>query len=181
MTELGILFWNLWIDKSPLALFNTLNTQRWDACWIKHVSLLLFLLHSQHRHHGALLWDHDVCAAGVLDLLAAGRDGLLLQEDLQVWWADAGHSVSVQTHSRTQTQIRVGAHCAYLKTRLLSTDAYCVLTFVFTRQCGESVYLCVPEFLLFKISDVCQTDRCRRQSRGSEGRTERKGRVTRGR
>lgn len=42
------------------------------------------MLRSQRRPRGALLRDHDVCAARVLDLLAAGGDGLLLPEDLQV-------------------------------------------------------------------------------------------------
>lgn len=40
------------------------------------------VLRSQPRHHGALLRDHHVRPAGVPDLLAAGGDGLLLQEDL---------------------------------------------------------------------------------------------------
>lgn len=45
---------------------------------------LLSVLRSQRRPHRALLGDHDVCAARLLDLLAARGDGVLLQEDLQV-------------------------------------------------------------------------------------------------
>lgn len=53
------------------------------------------VLRSQPRHHGALLRDHHVRPAGVPDLLAAGGDGLLLQEDLQVRRADPRRHVSV--------------------------------------------------------------------------------------
>lgn len=55
----------------------------------------VFVLCSQPGRRGALLPDHHVRPAGVPDLLAAGGDGLLLQEDLQVGRADAGRPVSV--------------------------------------------------------------------------------------
>lgn len=90
---------NQWINMS-LLLYST-QRHPWEGCILNNTfSVLLFVLHSPWRCRSALLWDHDVCAAGVLDLLAAGRDDLLLQEDLQVWWAGTGHSVSL-----TQTQI----------------------------------------------------------------------------
>lgn len=59
------------------------------------MSCAVSVLRSQPRHYGALFRDHHVRPAGVPDLLAAGGDGLLLQEDLQVRRADARHRVSV--------------------------------------------------------------------------------------
>lgn len=53
------------------------------------------VLRSQPRLHGPLLRDHHVRPAGVPDLLAAGGDGLLLQEDLQVRRGDVRSCVSV--------------------------------------------------------------------------------------
>lgn len=51
---------------------------------INHVlcCFFYFSLRSHARERGALLRDHHVRPAGVPDLLAAGGDGLLLQEDL---------------------------------------------------------------------------------------------------
>ncbi len=57
--------------------------------------LHIFIFLSECKHHSAVLRDHDVCAAGVPHIVAAGGNDLLLQEDLQSWGAGSGHFVSI--------------------------------------------------------------------------------------
>lgn len=115
---------NQWINKSPLLCRHTkkraIHTRK--GFWIKHVPCSCFVLHSQCRRYGVLLWDPNVRAAGVLDLLAAGRDGLLLQEDLQVRWAESRHSVSL-TQMQSQMQMETDDDCDVASRLVCATGA----------------------------------------------------------
>lgn len=81
-------------------------------------ALPVALLRSHWRPHGVLLRDHDVCAARLPDLLAAGGDGLLLPEDLQVRWAGAGFGVRPPASSHPVGQISLNLAVGEISGRL---------------------------------------------------------------
>ncbi len=108
-------------------LSGTVSVQQASSdCSINCTKFLLiayFHFLSECKHHSAVLRDHDVCAAGVPHIVAAGGNDLLLQEDLQSWGAGSGHFVSITlscvfSYSLTFTGLR-GPFKAIVHTQIL--------------------------------------------------------------